>query len=105
MGTLVVKDKAGNVVEADAMEGVSVMENIVDLDNSVDAVCMGALCCATCHCYVDEEWAEKLPPRSDDENYLLEALNSFDEKRSRLSCQIKYSEELDGMKLEVAPEE
>lgn len=105
MGTLVVKDKEGNTVTTDADEGVSVMENIVELDNSVDAVCAGACCCATCHCYIDSEWAGKLPPRSDDENYLLEALESFDSERSRLSCQITFTEELDGLKLEVAPEE
>lgn len=105
MGKLVVTDREGNTVETDATEGASVMENIVYLDNSVDAVCGGACCCATCHCYIEAEWAAKLPPREHDEQWLLEKLHSFDSDRSRLSCQVQYTDELDGMKLAVAPEE
>ena len=105
MGTLVVTDREGNTVSTDALEGASVMENIVDLDNSVDAVCGGACCCATCHCYIDPEWIGKLPPREFDEQGLLETLDLFDGALSRLSCQIQYTDELDGMKLTVAPEE
>ena len=105
MGQLVVTDKEGNTVTTEAQEGASVMENIVDLDNSVDAVCGGACCCATCHCYIDSEWTGKIPPREYDEQWLLEKLDCFDEERSRLTCQIQYTSELDGMKLAVAPEE
>ena len=105
MGKLVVTDREGNTVSTEALEGTSVMENIVDLDNSVDAVCGGACCCATCHCYIDPEWSGKLPPREFDEQGLLETLDLFDGALSRLSCQIQYTDELDGMKLTVAPEE
>ena len=67
----------------------------------VSAVCS----CATCHVFVDPAWAEKLPPRSRAEIELLSDLPTFDDGRSRLSCQIMLSEELDGLVLTVAQAE
>ncbi len=105
MVKLVVTDREGQVVDVDARVGISVMENIRDLDNSVDAICGGLCSCATCHVFVDPAWGAKLPPRSSGEARLLGDLSSFDEHRSRLSCQLKLTEELDGLVLTVAPEE
>ena len=81
------------------------MENIRDLDNSVDAICGGLCSCATCHVFVDPAWMAKLPPRSDEEAELLGDLSSFNESQSRLSCQLTVSDALDGLVLTVAPEE
>ena len=61
--------------------------------------------CATCHCYIEESWARKLGDREDDEQELLEDLDSFKEDQSRLSCQIEFSEEMDGMRVEIASDE
>ena len=105
MVKLVVTDREGQVVDVDARVGISVMENIRDLDNSVDAICGGLCSCATCHVFVDPAWGAKLPPRSSAEAQLLGDLSSFDEHRSRLSCQLKLTEELDGLVLTVASEE
>jgi len=105
MAKLVVTDRQGQTTDADAQNGISVMENIRDLDNSVDAICGGLCSCATCHVFVDPAWAEKLPPRSGEEAALLSDLSTFDEGRSRLSCQIMLSEELDGLVLTVAQAE
>ena len=105
MVKLVVTDRQGQFVELDAQSGISVMENIRDLDNSVDAICGGLCSCATCHVFVDPAWNEKLPPRSGEEAQLLGDVASFDERRSRLSCQLKLSAELDGLVLTVAPDE
>ncbi len=105
MTKLVVTDREGQTVGVDAHDGISVMENIRDLDNSVDAICGGLCSCATCHVFVDPAWIAKLPPRSDEEAELLGDLSSFNQSQSRLSCQLTVSDELDGLVLTVAPEE
>ena len=103
MPTLVVKNREGTEMRVDAQTGISVMENIRDLDASVDAICGGLCSCATCHVFVARDWIERLPGRSPEETMLLENSESFDSERSRLSCQILVTEELDGLGLEVAP--
>jgi 2Fe-2S ferredoxin len=105
MTKLVVTDREGQTVGVDAHDGISVMENIRDLDNSVDAICGGLCSCATCHVFVDPAWIAKLPPRSDEEAELLGDLSSFNQSQSRLSCQLTVSDALDGLVLTVAPEE
>lgn len=77
--------------------GFSVMEGAVN--NSIpgiDGDCGGACACATCHVYVDPEWAPKLSPPNDLESDMLGFAFEPDE-RSRLSCQIKVMPELDGL--------
>ena len=105
MPKLVVTDREGNTQDVEAQPGISVMENIRDLDNSVEAICGGMCSCATCHCLVDTGWSAKLPARSPDELELLEELDSFNADQSRLTCQIEFTPELDGMVLTVGPEE
>ena len=105
MAKLVVTDREGNTQEAEAQTGMSVMENIRDLDNSVEAICGGMCSCATCHCLVDSAWFAKLAPRSPDESELLEELDSYNADQSRLSCQVEFTADLDGMVLTIGPEE
>ncbi len=105
MVKLVVTDRKGQVVEVEAHSGISVMENIRDLGNSVDAICGGLCSCATCHVYIDPHWLEKLPPRGEEEALLVGDSANYDHERSRLSCQISLTDELDGLILTVAPEE
>ena len=68
------------------------------------ALCGGCCSCATCHVYVDESFIDLLPPMSSDENELLEVSDHRTE-RSRLSCQIPWSAALDGLRVQIAPEE
>jgi 2Fe-2S ferredoxin len=88
-------DGTSHSVEAEI--GATVMETA--LKNGVTGIvaeCGGSCTCATCHVYVDKEWFEKLPPRSEDEEDQLDA--AFDVRaNSRLSCQIVVSEELEGL--------
>jgi 2Fe-2S ferredoxin len=97
------RDGTARVVNGDA--GRSVMEAI--RDNGVDdvlALCGGCCCCATCHIYVDPQFAGLLPPMNDDEKDLLDSLSHRDE-RSRLSCQLELTAALDGMTIVIAPED
>jgi 2Fe-2S ferredoxin len=77
------------------------------LENGVEGIvaeCGGNAMCATCHVYVDERWMEKLPERSDVEDELLDSTACERTEASRLSCQIRMSDELDGLVVHL-PEE
>ncbi len=77
--------------------GMSVMEGAVRHDvPGIDAECGGACACATCHVYIAEEWLEKTGPRNPMEESMLEMATNV-KANSRLSCQIKVVEELDGL--------
>jgi len=103
MPTLVVKNREGTETRIEAQNGISVMENIRDLNASVDAICGGLCSCATCHVFIAPDWQDRLAARSAEETMLLENSGSFDPPRSRLSCQILMTDELDELSLEVAP--
>ncbi|MFB9073390.1 2Fe-2S iron-sulfur cluster-binding protein [Citricoccus parietis] len=81
------------------------MEALRDNDFPVLASCGGTASCATCHVFLPETVVEQLGERSEDEAELLEDADHFDEARSRLSCQVKQDESLDGLAVEIAPEE
>jgi|SRR5579871_2417021 len=83
--------------EIEVPAGLSVMEGAVN--NSIpgiDGDCGGACACATCHVYVDPKWSSALPKPSELEADMLGFAHEPDE-RSRLSCQIKMTAELDGL--------
>ncbi len=83
--------------EIDAANGTTVMENAIK--NSVpgiEAECGGACACATCHLYIDEAWAEKVGSPEMMEEDMLDF--AWEQKSgSRLSCQVKITDELDGL--------
>jgi ferredoxin, 2Fe-2S len=77
------------------------------LENGVEGIvaeCGGNAMCATCHVYIDEGWIEKLPERSDVENEMLDSTACERTETSRLSCQIRMSDEIDGLVVHL-PEE
>ena len=105
MTKLVVVDRSGSEREIDVANGVSVMEAIRDSGfDELLALCGGCCSCATCHVYVDPAFAGLLPDMSDDENDLLDSSDHRDE-RSRLSCQLSITDELDGLTVTIAPED
>ncbi len=105
MVKLVVTNKDGRELEVDARAGLSIMENISALPRSVEAVCGGLCACATCHVLIEREWLQQLPPRRFEERAMLAGSRAFDVERSRLSCQIKVTDALEGLRLAVAPDE
>ena len=81
----------------DVKNGLSVMEGAVKNNiPGIDADCGGACACATCHVYVDEAWRSKTGEKSAMEESMLDFAENVEEN-SRLSCQIKVSDELDGL--------
>ena len=103
MPKLIIKDRSGKKSEIEYDSNFTLMENLRDNGYEIEASCGGCCACATCHVYVDEKWAKSLNGMDDDEESMLD--QAFDVKEnSRLSCQIKLSEELDGLEIEIAPD-
>lgn len=95
----------GSEEQIDAVPGLSVMEIIREAGiEDIEAICGGNCSCATCHVYVDPQFADLLPPMSSDEDDLLDS-SSHRTERSRLSCQIPFKPTLEGLTLTIAPEE
>jgi 2Fe-2S ferredoxin len=81
----------------DVKTGLTVMEGAVKNNiPGIDADCGGACACATCHVYVKEEWLAKTGTKSTMEESMLDFAESVQDN-SRLSCQIKVTDELDGL--------
>ncbi|MBV8683519.1 MAG: (2Fe-2S)-binding protein [Caulobacteraceae bacterium] len=81
----------------DVAPGLSVMEGAVKNNvPGIDADCGGAAACATCHVYVDESWLERTGARTTMEEAMLEFAEAV-EPNSRLACQIKVSDVLNGL--------
>ena len=97
------RDKNSHTLEAEA--GGSLMELLRDADLGVAAICGGQCACATCHCLLDPAGKQLVGEAGADELELLTSLEHFDAARSRLSCQMEVTEQLDGLKLTNAPEE
>jgi 2Fe-2S ferredoxin len=88
----------GTRLEVDVPEGETVMRGAVD--NMVDGIaaeCGGGLACATCHCYVDDAWIDRVGAAEGPEAEMLEFAASERRAGSRLSCQITMSDALDGL--------
>ena len=105
MATIHVINRVGEKHEIEGKPGASLMEILRDNDMDVEAICGGCCSCATCHVFVDDAWAAKLPSLSDDEQELVGETESYKAGNSRLSCQITMTGDLDGISLTVAPEE
>ncbi len=91
----------GKTIEVDAENGSTVMENAIKSSvPGIEGECGGACACATCHVYVDEAWVEATgEPEASEEDMLDFAYEV--QPNSRLSCQIKVSDELDGLVIKV----
>jgi len=91
----------GDSSEVNATSGDSVMETAIDNDvYGIVAECGGACSCATCHVYIEDEWLGKLPQPDALEDGMLDCV--IDRRpNSRLSCQIRISNEIDGIRVRV----
>ena len=92
----------GETRTVDVAPGTTLMTAAVK--NGVDGIigeCGGVCMCATCHVYVREDFLDKLPPIKDTEEAVLDVTNAERLPNSRLSCQIKMTEALDGLTVTV----
>ena len=99
-------DADGTRHEVEGKNGVSLME--IAIANNVDGVeaeCGGSCMCATCHCFIEEEFASPLPAMQSDEDEML-GFTAVDRRpTSRLSCQLKTTDELDGIEVHLPSEQ
>ena len=103
---LIITDRDGKTHDITAPTDMSM--NLMEIIRSYElaeegsiGICGGMVMCAACQCYINSE--HNLPEISDDEEAMLsEAF--YVKKNSRLSCQITISSELNGLKVEIAPE-
>lgn len=101
MARIVFVQKDGSQQEVEGGIGMTIMEVAVkNMVPGIDADCGGACACATCHVYVDPKWNDLLEGRQEMEEDMLDF--AFDVRpNSRLSCQIKITEALDGLVVHV----
>ncbi|WP_040618730.1 2Fe-2S iron-sulfur cluster-binding protein [Rhodovulum sp. PH10] len=97
MAKITFVDSSGTARTVEAQPGATVMEAAVKNGiPGIDAECGGACACATCHVYVDEVWRDKVGAPGAMEEDMLDFAHEV-RQSSRLSCQIKVTEALDGL--------
>lgn len=104
MAKLTFIDRDGTRREVEAPDGLSVMEVAHLHGVELEGACEGSLACATCHVIVEPEWFEKLDEASENEEDMLDMAFGVT-ATSRLGCQIRMSDELDGLVVKLPPKE
>ncbi len=86
--------------------GSTVMEGARRNDiPGIEAICGGACSCSTCHVYVDADWIDRLPAVEPHEEIVLDYAWNPDSRRSRLTCQLEVTEDLDGLIVRIPAEQ
>jgi 2Fe-2S ferredoxin len=96
MPKMVFIERDGTRKEVEAPIGSSILEIAHQNDIDLEGACEGSLACSTCHIIVDPDWFDMLPDATEDEEDMLDLAFGL-AKTSRLGCQIKMTEELDGL--------
>ena len=105
MPQLIVTTREGETQTLEGGAGLSAMEFIRNAGiDELMALCGGVCSCATCHVHVDPEFVAALPSMSDDEKDLLDS-SSYRDATSRLSCQIRMTDSLSGLRVTIAEED
>ena len=87
--------------EIDIPNGLTLMEGAMkNKVTGIDADCGGACACATCHVYINESWASKLPQKEDGEEDMLDFAFEVNDN-SRLSCQVTVDDSLEGLVVSI----
>lgn len=98
-----VKNRDGQWHDLDGTHDLPLMRTITAAGLDMEASCDGEMACSTCHVSVDPEWFARLEPAVEEESDMLD-YSAKKGQYSRLSCQIKMSDKLDGIKLEIIGE-
>lgn len=95
-------EHSGKQHTVEVANGMTVMEGARDNNiPGIEADCGGACACSTCHVYVDPSWADKLPVKDAMEEDMLDFAWEPDTARSRLTCQLKVTDALDGLVVQM----
>tara|TARA_B100001123_G_C14878039_1_gene854820 strand:+ start:253 stop:597 length:345 start_codon:yes stop_codon:yes gene_type:complete len=86
----------GKCLTVEATPGMTLLEVAWKNCLKVEGACGGSMACSTCHLIIDSNWVEKLPRASDEESQMLD-LTWGRKKNSRLGCQIKVTNQLNGL--------
>ena len=101
---ILVTDKKGDEHEIEFTEGDSLASTIFYSPISVEiqpfAICFFNCSCRTCHVYIEDSYVDRLPHREENEELMLYTATHV-EQNSRLSCQIRMTKEMDGMKVAI----
>ncbi len=90
-------EHGGTEHKVDVESGMTVMEGAqLNMVPGIEAVCGGMCSCATCHCYIEGEWKDKIPPPVSQELTMLDTA-SHRRETSRLGCQIILTEDLEDL--------
>ena len=93
---------SGTRHQVEVPNGLTVMEGARDNGiPGIEADCGGACACSTCHVYVDPGWVDRLPAKEAMEEDMLDFAYQPDPARSRLTCQLKVSDALDGLVVQM----
>lgn len=106
MVQITVTNRSGETQSIEVETGFSLMEALRNngFDDEILAICGGCCSCATCHVYIDDANAATLPAKSEDEDDLLDT-SEHKTEHSRLSCQIPVTEDINNLRLTIAPED
>lgn len=96
-------DPDGTRHEVEVPVGLSVLEAAHQNDIDLEGACEGSLACSTCHVIVDPAWFDRLPDPSEEEEDMLDLAFGLT-RTSRLGCQLKMTEELDGLTVTLPAE-
>jgi 2Fe-2S ferredoxin len=97
--TFIEKSGARRAVDFDAGESILSVARRNNID--MEGACDGVMACSTCHVIVEKKWNERLPKMTEEENATLDLAVGVT-RASRLGCQIKLTDELDGITVRVA---
>lgn len=100
---LIFKKADGTQVEAQGAVGTPLLEVAQAAGMPLEGTCEGQMACSTCHVYVADDWFDRLPEASEDEEDMLDLAYGV-QRTSRLSCQIMLTKELDGMTVTIPGE-
>jgi ferredoxin, 2Fe-2S len=94
---------SGKTTEVEANAGASLLEVAHANDIDIEGACEGSMACSTCHLIVDDDWYGKLSEPSEEEQDMLD-LTSGLTRTSRLGCQLRLDESLDGLTVQLPSE-
>lgn len=99
--TVIDRHGEAHELEAPTDMNMNVMEVCKAYELPVKGTCGGMALCSTCHCYILSD--TELPDMKDDEEDMLDQA-FFVEDNSRLGCQLRITDDLDGLRIQLAPE-